>query len=238
MIRRRSGVIDFFNGLTSGYDTAGKLITDYKLSQVANAKPEQQTDTTYQGMTGGLDQQDIPTTTKYNYLGQTFDAQPTQGQMDKARLSAMSGVYDQMGDPLKAIQLRQQSSQADLLNHQVNQANRQEKDQATRDTVDNDVGAYIKQNQKINPDGTVQPPDDTTLASAAKLRAIKLADNGMFDEALKAANQGMQYSTNVIQNQTQERSNALKPAVSAAMQGNFEPLKTFYNTYIPDGAQI
>lgn len=73
---------------------------------------------TYEGMTGGLDQQDIPTTSQSTT---TFMGKPVDGPVDDQKLNALrnSAVIDviKKNDPLKGFQMERQAKQDEQQNY-------------------------------------------------------------------------------------------------------------------------
>lgn len=49
-----------------------------------------------------------------SFLGKTYDQPLTDSQRDTARMRAMASVYDESGDPARALQLRSQATAADM----------------------------------------------------------------------------------------------------------------------------
>lgn len=238
-MRKRRSVLDFFTGFKKGYDTTNEILTDVELGKIARAEPEKITnDITYEGMTGGMDEQDIPRKETTKFLGKEYDGPLDDTQKDKARLMAMSGVYSKFGNPEQGIKLRQQATQSEILERQNKRGEEEDRITGLRRDADQKTADYLRGLQQTGEDGKPVPLGDTDFINASKFRTFALSDAGLYDDAMKVAEQGMKYANNLIESQTKEREQAFGQAASAALQGNFEAMKNAYNKYIPDGASI
>lgn len=153
--RRNNGVVDFMDGFNQTYDTTKRVLTDAELNQIAKAEAETSTgfsegqgeqlraaadsgqyDVTFNQETGnydvtpkaGGDTGSVAQGKRTTFLGKTVDGEMSAGQVDNARLLAMSGVYSKMGNPEKALALKQQARQGELADLQIKQANRADRD--------------------------------------------------------------------------------------------------------------
>lgn len=238
-MRKRRSVADFFTGFKKGYDTTNEILTDVELGKIARAEPEKITnDITYEGMTGGMDQQDIPRKETTSFLGKEYDGPLDDTQKDKARLMAMSGVYSKFGNPEQGIKLRQQATQSEILERQNKRGQEEDNTMNLRKEADQKTADYLRGLQQTDESGTAKPLTDSDFMNASKFRVFALTDAGLFDDAGKVAEQGLTYANRLIEAQTKERTQAFGQAASAALQGNFEGMKNAYNKYIPDGAAI
>lgn len=152
---RRNGVVDFMDGFNSTYETAKKVMTDAELNQIAKAEAETSTgfsegqgeqlraaadsgqyDVTFDQASGqynvtpkaGGETGTLSPGKRTTFLGKTVDGEMSQGQIDNARLLAMSGVYSKMGNPEKALALKQQARQGELTDLQIKQASRADRE--------------------------------------------------------------------------------------------------------------
>lgn len=148
---RRNGVVDFMDGFNSTYDTTKKVLTDAELNRIASAEAETssgfsegqgdqlraaadsgQYDVNFNQGTGNYDitpkaggeTGSLAPGKRTTFLGKTVDGEMSPQQVDSARLLAMSGVYSKMGNPEKALALKQQARQGELTDLQIRQANR------------------------------------------------------------------------------------------------------------------
>lgn len=153
--RRNNGVVDFMDGFNSTYGTAKQVLTDAELNQIAKAEAETsngfsegqgeqlraaadsgQYDVSFNQETGNYDVTPkaggeagaVTPGKRTTFLGKTVDGEMSQGQIDNARLLAMSGVYSKMGNPEKALALKQQARQGELTDLQIKQANRADRE--------------------------------------------------------------------------------------------------------------
>lgn len=231
-----------FKSFMEGYQFGKKLKQDKEIKDVMEAKPEKTTinETSFQGMTGSLDEQDMPVQSKSvtQFLGKTFDKEPTERDLDRTRLIAMSGIYSKFGNPEEGLKLRQQATQSEILDRQNKRGEEEDRLSSLRKEADTKTSEYLKSRQKLDPDGKPMPLSDDDFVNASKFRTFALSDAGLFDDAVKSAEQGMSYVNRLIDSQTKERTQAFGQAAGAALQGNYEPLKNAYNKYIPDGAAI
>lgn len=177
------------------------------------------------------------------YLGKNYDAPLDENQKSAAKTAAMAGIYENYGDIEGAARVRSLAKQdraADLsikaAESQDRQTKRAEEMQGKADAVNQDVAAYTEKFAK-NPDGSDRQLTYDDHLHLGQYKAAKLMGAGLVDEASKLASQNMQFTANKIQVETAERDKALGMAAAAAATGDLSGFKTFYNKYIPDGAQ-
>lgn len=269
--RRRGSILDLIQGFEAGYGLVNKVLSDGEMRQIAEAKQENSpgfTDSQAADLNaaaasgqydivpddkggyavtakaGGKTGNIAPTATRTQFIGKTYDAPLSQVQEDKARLMAMSGVMGKFGDPMKAMQLRQQASQADqmerqgkLTDMQIARETRLDDQQKNLDAANSEVAEWMKGRQKLDANGQPLPMTDDDFIAAGKKRVFALADRGLFDHAQAAGKEAMDYATKKLQAETAERTAAVRDAVARAANGDYTQALAAYNKYIPDGSQ-
>lgn len=168
--RKRGGIAEFFEGFNQGYNTVGKVLSDMEMRKIANAKPEVSTtlneknapngktydsDTGQYVATGGAEsveeaapqRPEFDATTRTNFLGKTYDQPLDEKATDRARLIAMAGVKAKFGDPMAAIQMRQQVTQADMAEKQSAAMDRQAKREDKADAYETGKADLFKQSR-------------------------------------------------------------------------------------------
>lgn len=193
----------------------------------------------------------MQTKDRTQFLGKTYDQPLTDRQRDSARMQAMAGVYQKNGEAGQAIQLRQQASAADqaerqgaLMELQIGQAQRagerdkiaDEQSGKMRD-IDKAGGEWM-QKRLANPDGTMRQATIDDHIAGSQLRAQKLVEAGLVDQAGQVLKENAAQSFAKIQMETAQRDQALGQVAVALQSGNTGPLVDFYNKFIPDGSTV
>lgn len=126
--KRKSGIGDALAAFNATYGMTKGYMQDSAMKDIADAKQEEFTrnEPTFVGMTGSLDEQDIPTVAKtgVKFLGKEYDKPLTDADQDRARMQAMSGVFSKFGDPMKAMEMKSKAQQAELQGLQLEGAKR------------------------------------------------------------------------------------------------------------------
>lgn len=150
---RGNSVLDAIQAFNSAYDTVSRVGQDFEMARVGAEKPEETTgfteaqgeqlraaadsgqyDIGYDqekqaytvtpkagGETGTIGQQQ-----RTQFLGKTYDKPLSEGEIDRARMMAMSGIHAKYGNPEKAMQLKQMARQGELADMQLNSARQEE----------------------------------------------------------------------------------------------------------------
>lgn len=197
------------------------------------------------GQMGPPQSRDVAMQGVTDFMGERRAGTMTDGQVDRARTMAQSGVLAKFGDPLGAQKLRQQAAQSEqmekqgvLTDMQIGRARREEDVTKKLDEANNSVAEYMKSRVKLGPDGQPQPLTDEDFVMAGKQRVFELADRGLFDQAGTAAKESMDYATKKIQAETAERQVAVRDAVARAATGDFASVMAVFNKYVPDGNML
>jgi hypothetical protein len=78
--------------------------------------------------------------------------------------------------------------------------------------------------------------NDGTMVNMTKMRTLLLSQQGLYDQAMATAKDGMQYATAKIQADSVQRQAATRDAVAAAGMGDFSKALGVYKQFVPDGA--
>lgn len=78
--------------------------------------------------------------------------------------------------------------------------------------------------------------NDGTMVNMTKMRTLLLSQQGLYDQAMATAKDGMQYATAKIQADSVQRQAATRDAVAAAGMGDFSKALEVYKQFVPDGA--
>lgn len=132
-------------------------------------------------------------------------------------------------DPMRAAQAEATQLQLGKL---LDERERTKKLKEVDASAANWVKQYAPKDDKGNP-----IMDDETMVKLNKLRTFELANRGLFDNALQAAREGMQYAANKIALEESQRKAAVRDAVAAAGMGDFSRALEVYNKFVPDGSR-
>lgn len=102
--------------------------------------------------------------------------------------------------------------------------------------VDSALRTWGERNMPFDNDGNPAPTDDTMI-SLGKMRVFELGKRGLYDDALKTAQESMQYATRKIQAEQVERQAAVRDAVAAVGMGDYSKAMEVYNRFVPDGSK-
>lgn len=234
------------------------------LTAVGNAKPEEQTALTEKnapdpaqmtydsdtgqyvpslaaiqsGVSAGLTEQRPQFDAKktVNFLGKTYDTAPTEGEMDRARMTAMAGVYNANGDPVRALELRSQARQGEMQDLQLKTAKRADAKQTSLDEIDKKAGEYMKSRVKMDENGSPVPFNADDFINGSKHRAFLLAEGGHYDEAGNEMRKGFEHQQMKLQAETADRTKAARDAGARILKGDYVGALNVYNQFLPDGA--
>lgn len=177
-----------------------------------------------------------------DFLGERRAGRMTDGQVDRARTMAQAGVLAKFGDPIGAQRLRQQAAQSEqmekqgiLTDLQIGRARREDEVATKLNEVNDAVANYMKSRVRLGEDGQPMPLTDDDFVMVGKQRVFELANRGLFDQAMAAARESMDYATRKIQAETTERQAAVRDAVARIAQGDFTQAMAVFNKYVPDG---
>lgn len=259
MRRGRSSVVDFLTNFNAAFDTASKVGREIETSRVANAKPEESTGfTAQQG-------QELENLAKSGFDNITFDdaskSYVAKNAAGQTKTVAMQGVTDFMGTrhagqgPQVANNARMQAY-ADVMGKYDPEAGmrmqgqledrafkakehaRSEKTWAREDGIealDKQLGDEFEKGL-LGADGQRRKPTFTDFLGNQEKRAFMLHQAGYAKEAQEAAQKALATSYSKAQLETEERKQALGPAVAAFAAGNYGPTMEYLNRYGLGGA--
>lgn len=242
-MRRKNSTLDFIAAFNQAFDTTSRVGKELELAKAAQEKPEEIT-VDQPGAYGPMPEgQDFPSQTGTKFMGQVSATPMNEQQISEARQMAMAGIHEKYGDSDAANRIRSGVTNNKLANMQIKAAESQERQtkraedlQGKADAVNQEVADYTSQFGK-NPDGTERQLTYDDHLHLGQYKAARLMSAGLVEDASKLASQNMQFTANKIQVETAERDKALGLAAAAAATGDLSGFKTFYNKYIPDGAQ-
>lgn len=101
--------------------------------------------------------------------------------------------------------------------------------------VDNKLREY---GEKALPKGEDGQPmiNDGAMVNLTKMRTLLLSQQGLYDQAMATARDGMQYATQKIQADTVQRQAAVRDALALAGKGDYTKAAEVYRQFVPDGA--
>lgn len=255
-----NGVGAFFDGFSAAYDTTGRVLRDWELAKIAREGVK--------AVPGGnpVAQKDIQAEidndpavaaaqpgpgTRYQLLGQTYDAQPNEQDVTRARQLAMAGVFEKYGEVGHGMGMRREVRRDQLAEEEAKAAplrrkqleldvkgrERANADDEARRGVDAEVGAWMKDRLR-NPDGTERPATVDDYLAATQYKVGKLASAGQSDAAGKALAEHQAQAFAKINLENAERQEAIGRAAAGLAAGDLGAVRDFYNRYVPDGAQV
>lgn len=147
------------------------------------------------------------------------------------RDQAMTDYIQRIGaiDPVKAAQTEATQQQ---LEEGRFQADRRKKLQE----VDGALRAWGEKNIQTGEDGKPILNDDAMI-NLGKMRVFELGKRGLYDDALKTAQDSMQYATRKIEAEQVQRQAAVRDAVAAVGMGDYSKAMSVYNQFVPDGSK-
>lgn len=186
--------------------------------------------------------------TGVSFLGKEYDKPLSDSEKDLKRQTAMAGIFEKYGDVEGGMRLRREAKtqqrddqrfawEQDRVTREKTEYDEKQADKTLLKTIDTDVGEFVKKRTTAQ-DGTVRDltPDDTLAIN--QYRAAKLFGAGKIAEASALAKDNLQMAKTTIDLQTEQRKAAIPGVVEAAKGGDFEPLKAYYDRFIPDGAKV
>ena len=190
----------------------------------------------------------LPTQQRTQFLGQTYDQAPDAGAITNARTMAMAGVMKKFGNVGEGQRLEQQAQQGQRedkrfgweqqrATREQRLADKEDEHRATLESVDRDVADWSAA-RLANPDGSKRDMTIDDQLAASQYRVGKLVGAGKLAEANALAKDNMQIASQKIQLQTADRNEALAKVSAAVAAGDLSSLEKFYETYVPDGANI
>lgn len=102
--------------------------------------------------------------------------------------------------------------------------------------VDGALRTWGEKNIQKGEDGAPVLNDDTMI-NLGKMRVFELGRRGLYDDALKTAQESMQYATRKIQAEQVERQAAVRDAVASVGMGDYSKAMEVYNRFVPDGSK-
>lgn len=260
MRRGRSSVSDFLTNFNAAFDTVNKVGREIETSRIASAKPEESTGfTAQQGQEleslarNGFDNITFDDASKSyvakNAAGDTKTVamqgvtdfmgarHAGQGQpvVDNARMQAYANAMEKYGDPEAGMKMR---NAANIQAFQAKQQARTEKAWAREDGIealDKQLGEDFEKGL-MGTDGQRRTPTFSDFLGNQEKRAFMLAQGGYGKEAQEAAQKALATSYSKAQLETEERKQALGPAVAAFAAGNYAPTIDYLNRFALGGA--
>lgn len=262
MRRGRSPVADFFNNFNAAYDTTAKVGRDIEVANAVNAKPtESQAYTEEQGKElEGLAAQgykidfdqaknayvasneagDAKTMAMQglttNFMGKqlTGGVDANKGDIDRMRSMSVADAIAKH-DPEAGMRIR---GQVEDRAFKVKEQARAEKGWAREDGIealDKQLGDEFETGL-MGADGQRRKPTFSDFLGNQEKRAFMLHQAGYAKEANEAAQKALATSYSKAQLETEERKQALGPAVAAFASGNYGPAMEYLNRYGLGGA--
>lgn len=158
---------------------------------------------------------------------QGVPAQPgaayTQDQAQSDYIKKAYGI-----DPAKA-------QQAEATQMQIDEGRDKTETRKKLKSVDSKFSEWFGKSVQKGEDGQPMLSNDTLIAGS-KMRTILMAQHGLYDQAMQTAKDGMQYATQKIQSETEQRKAAVRDAVSAYGMGDTSKALSVYKQFVPDGA--
>jgi hypothetical protein len=175
------------------------------------------------------------------FLGKNY----AKGELTPEREEAMRfrGLADVEAkyDPAAGLRMRREAGQMErqtkLDARQDKQFAREDATLAEQDATKAASKAFMESLLK-NPDGTQRAPGPEDFTAFVAFQVRDAYGRGDMDAAVKGIERQAAYMNQQIDLQTKERTAAIGPAALAASQGDFEPIKQFYNKFVPDGANV
>ncbi|AOV00447.1 hypothetical protein JQN63_17630 [Delftia lacustris] len=262
MRRGRSPVADFFNNFNAAYDTTAKVGRDIEVANAVNAKPtESQAYTEEQGKElEGLAAQgykidfdqaknayvasneagDAKTMAMQglttNFMGKqlTGGADANKAEIDRMRSMSVADAIAKH-DPEAGMRIR---GQVEDRAFKVKEQARAEKGWAREDGIealDKQLGDEFETGL-MGADGQRRKPTFSDFLGNQEKRAFMLHQAGYAKEANEAAQKALATSYSKAQLETEERKQALGPAVAAFASGNYAPAMEYLNRFGLGGA--
>ncbi|TDP63155.1 hypothetical protein [Roseateles toxinivorans] len=190
----------------------------------------------------------LPTQQRTQFLGQTYDQPLSPSGATSARTMAMAGILKKHGDVRGGLALEQQVQQGQRedkrfdweqkrAGREQRLADKEDEHRSALEAVDRDVADWSAA-RLANPDGTARDMTIDDQLAASQYRVSKLVGAGKLAEANALAKDNMQIAGQKIQLQTAERNDALARVAAAVAAGDLSSLEKFYETFVPDGANI
>nr|WP_180317223.1 hypothetical protein [Delftia acidovorans] len=261
MRRGRSPIADFFNNFNAAYDTTAKVGRDIEVANAVNAKPtESQAYTEEQGKElEGLAAQG------YKIFDQAKNAYVASNEAGDAKTLAMQGLttnfmgkqltggadankaeIDRMRSMSVADAIAKRDPEAGMkMRGQVEDRAFKGKEQARSEMAwarEDGIEALDKQlceefeTGLMGADGQRRKPTFSDFLGNQEKRAFMLHQAGYAKEANEAAQKALATSYSKAQLETEERKQALGPAVAAFASGNYGPAMEYLNRYGLGGA--
>jgi hypothetical protein len=210
-----------------------------------------------EGQQGPVEPQNFAMQGVTNFLGQSTPGTMTEDQVSNARQRAMAGVI--MGnDPEKGTRMLRDVRQGERevvrderdavtfaqgqTLHGLNLAQAQRVDRAAQQTeaddnamreIDAQTSAAFK-SKITNPDGTTRQVTPDDLLAITHEKANLLAQKGFIKQATALSDQYAAGALMKLKTEQAQREAALKNI----QPGDFKAVASYYNKFIPDGAQI
>lgn len=160
-----------------------------------------------------------------------------QQAADAQRMDAQARVYEQMGQPEQAAQLRAQGLQARQSQLQINQLEREAARNKAVDEADANVADFAK-SLAVDADGKPRRLTQDDLMKVQQRRIGAFMQTGRFAEAQQASqdyfnSQKQRFDLNAMELKTE-----LPKALGALASGNLEKVRSFYDQFVLDGATV
>ena len=236
-MNRRRGAAGFLSGFQAGYDLTGQFLLDRDLKKVANEKPAQMNVPTAEGMTGTLDEQDMPVKQKTVFGGKDYDTLTPEMERSQ-RTQAMADVYTKHGKPKDALQLMRDEAMTESAQGQVRKQKRDEAKESKIFDAENEVSNLFRNRIKTNEAGMPMPLNDMDMVDYQKALVHSYMKQGLNNEAVKASKEALTYAALLAERNKVERETDANSALSAMAMGDYELLKQFHSKHVADGQNV
>jgi hypothetical protein len=156
-------------------------------------------------------------------------------EVTAAKIAQRAGIYRRYGRDDEADRLEDRVLNRQLAGLQIDDAKHQAERRGKLREVDQVLRAWGQKNVPVDESGAPQINDDT-MVSLGKMRVLALSQRGLFDDAMKTAQDSMQYAVRKIQTEQAERQAAVRDAVAAIGMGDYGKAVDVYNRFVPDGS--
>lgn len=254
------GWANFLAGFNNSYDTTGRVLRDYELSRIAKAGINPIAGVTPTAAQGDIrsEADNDPSVAavqpsgapRYELLGKTYDAPPTEEQQTAAKQLAMAGLYERMGEVGEGMGLRREVRRDQLaaeeskmapLRRRSMELGLQQQEQAAKDDAARRAAEAESQkwwsDRLTSQDGTKRAATPKDFTDFSQQRVYSLIGQGRMDEAAKAFQEHSAQAFVQINLQTAQRKADGENALQALYQGNTKGVLDWYNAYAPDGAR-
>lgn len=261
MRRGRSSIADFFNNFNAAFDATSKVGRDIEVANAVNAKPTEsnaftedqgkeldglaaqgykidfdQGKNAYVATNDAGDSKTVAMQGVTDFMGKRFSgsAEANKADIDRMRSMSVADVITKY-DPEAGTRMKGQLEDRAF---KAKEQARTEKTWAREDGIealDKQLGDEFEKGL-VGPDGQRRTPTFSDFLGNQEKRAFMLHQAGYAKEAQEAAQKALATSYSKAQLETEERKQALGPAVAAFAAGNYGPTMEYLNRYGLGGA--